>query len=92
MHASVDLLLELGILLIALSVLGTLARRLSLSPVPLYLIAGLAIGEGGILEVPASGDYIETSAQIGLVLLLLTLGLEFSAEDFAELAAPGGRP
>lgn len=55
MHASVGLLLELGILLIALSVLGTLARRLSLSPVPLYLVIGLTIGEGGILGVPASG-------------------------------------
>ncbi len=81
MHASVSLLLELDILL---SALGTLARRLSLSPVPLYLVTGLAIGEGGILGVPASGDYIETSAQIGLVLLLLTLGLEFSADEFAK--------
>jgi CPA2 family monovalent cation:H+ antiporter-2 len=84
MHSSVGLLLELGVLLVVLSVVGTLARRLSLSPVPLYLLAGLAVGEGGLLSVPASAQYIQASAQIGLVLLLLTLGLEFSADEFAE--------
>ncbi|GAA1270137.1 hypothetical protein GCM10009609_36520 [Pseudonocardia aurantiaca] len=67
-----------------LSVLGTIARRLSLTPVPLYLLAGLAIGDGGLSLVPSSGAYIETSAQIGLVLLLLMLGLEFSSDEFAE--------
>jgi CPA2 family monovalent cation:H+ antiporter-2 len=81
---SVALLFELGILLVALSVLGTIARRLSLTPVPLYLLAGLAIGDGGLSLVPSSGAYIETSAQIGLVLLLLMLGLEFSSDESAE--------
>ncbi|WP_433296099.1 cation:proton antiporter [Pseudonocardia sp. CA-142604] len=84
MSPSVALLLELGILLIVLSVLGTIARRLSLTPVPLYLLAGLAIGDGGFSLVPSSGAYIESSAQIGLVLLLLMLGLEFSGDEFAE--------
>jgi CPA2 family monovalent cation:H+ antiporter-2 len=82
--SSIALLLELGVLLIVLSVLGTIARRLSLTPVPLYLLAGLAVGEGGLLPVPASGPYLQASAQIGLVLLLLTLGLEFSGDEFAE--------
>jgi hypothetical protein len=84
MHASIALLLELGILLLLLSVLGTVARRLSLTPIPLYLLAGLVVGEGGLLPVQAAGEYIQTSAKIGLVLLLLTLGLEFSGEEFAE--------
>ncbi|MBW0108594.1 cation:proton antiporter [Pseudonocardia sp. KRD-182] len=84
MSHSMALLLELGVLLIVLSVLGTISRRLSLTPVPLYLLAGLVVGEGGIALVPTSQPYIETSAQIGLVLLLLMLGLEFSADEFAE--------
>lgn len=84
MSSPVALLLELGVLLIVLSVLGTIARRLSLSPVPLYLLAGLAVGEGGLLLVPASGTYIQASAQIGLVLLLFMLGVEFSSDEFAE--------
>jgi CPA2 family monovalent cation:H+ antiporter-2 len=79
----VALLLELGIILAALSVLGTVSRRFTLSPVPLYLLAGLAIGEGGIAPVPAAGEFVEIGAAIGMVLLLLTLGLEFSLPEFA---------
>jgi CPA2 family monovalent cation:H+ antiporter-2 len=84
MHASIALLLELGFMLFLLSVLGTIARRLSLTPIPLYLLAGLVVGDGGLVAVPAAEQYIQASAQIGLVLLLLTLGLEFSGEEFAE--------
>lgn len=83
MHTSVALLLELGIVLTVLSILGTWARRWSLSPVPLYLIAGLFLGEGGVAPVPAAGEFLEIGASIGIVLLLLALGLEFSVTEFA---------
>ncbi|MFD9307805.1 cation:proton antiporter [Streptomyces sp. NPDC060048] len=83
MHTPVALLLELGLILAALSVLGTLARRFGLSPIPLYLVAGLAVGKGGFAPVPAAGEFVETGAAIGVVLLLLTLGLEFSLPEFA---------
>lgn len=83
MHTPVALLLELGVILAALSVLGTLARRFTLSPIPLYLLAGLAVGEGGIAPVPAAGEFVETGAAIGVILLLLVLGLEFSLPEFA---------
>ncbi|MFF9785889.1 cation:proton antiporter [Streptomyces nigrescens] len=82
MQTPVALLLELGVILAALSALGTLARRFTLSPVPLYLLTGLALGEGGIAPVPAAGAFVETGASIGVVLLLLTLGLEFSLTEF----------
>ncbi|WP_440097752.1 cation:proton antiporter [Streptosporangium sp. H16] len=82
MHVSVVLLLELGLILVALSVLGAMARRLTLSPVPLYLLTGLALGEGSILPVPAAGGFLRAGASIGIVLLLLVLGLEFSIGEF----------
>ena len=82
MYISVALLLELGIILAALSVLGALARRVALSPVPLYLLAGLALGEGGIAPVPAAGAFVGIGASIGVVLLLLVLGLEFTVAEF----------
>jgi len=82
-HDSVALLAELGVIFAVLTLLGTLARRFALSPIPLYLLAGLAIGEGGIAPVPAAGEFIATTASIGVVLLLLTLGLEFSMGEFA---------
>ncbi|NBM17291.1 cation:proton antiporter [Streptomyces sp. GC420] len=83
MHTSVALLLELGVILAALSVLGAVARRFALSPVPLYLLAGVALGEGGIAPVPAAGAFVEAGASIGVVLLLLTLGLEFTIREFS---------
>src|SRR6185369_16733431 len=84
MQVSATLLLELGVILTVLTVLGTAARRLALSPIPLYLVTGLALGEGGIAPVPAAGQFVTTGASIGVVLLLLTLGLEFSISEFAS--------
>jgi CPA2 family monovalent cation:H+ antiporter-2 len=81
---TVRLLLELGLVLGALSVLGGLARRVGFSPVPLYLLAGLAAGQGGLVPLPAADPFIEAAASIGVVLLLLTLGLEFSVREFAQ--------
>jgi CPA2 family monovalent cation:H+ antiporter-2 len=83
-HVSAALLLELGVILTALTLLGTAARRFALSPIPLYLLAGLALGDGGIAPVPAAGQFVQTGASIGVVLLLLTLGLEFSMGEFAS--------
>jgi CPA2 family monovalent cation:H+ antiporter-2 len=51
--------------------------------VPLYLLAGLALGDGGVAQVPAAGPFITDAAAIGVVLLLLTLGLEFSIGEFS---------
>lgn len=36
------------------------------------------------MPLPAAGGFVETSASIGVVLLLLTLGLEFSIGEFAS--------
>jgi K+:H+ antiporter subunit KhtU len=78
------LLFQLGALLATLAVLGAAARRFALSPIPVYLLAGLSLGKGGLLSVAAAGDFITTGAPMGIVLLLLTLGLEFSATEFAS--------
>lgn len=84
MHTPLALLLELGVILVLLSGLGALARRAGLPPIPLYLLAGLALGEGGVAPVAAAGEFVHTGAAIGVVLLLLTLGLEFTTTEFAH--------
>jgi CPA2 family monovalent cation:H+ antiporter-2 len=43
----------------------------------------LFLGTGGVAPVPAAAEFVETGASIGVVLLLLTLGLEFSIGEFA---------
>lgn len=84
MEISSALLLQLGALLTMLALLGAVARRFGLSPIPVYLMAGLSLGKGGLLPVAAADDFVITAAPIGVVLLLLTLGLEFSATEFAS--------
>lgn len=84
MQVSVPLLFQLGAILTALALLGAIARRYALSPIPVYLLAGLALGNGGVASVAAASEFITTGAPIGVVLLLLTLGLEFSAAEFAS--------
>ncbi|HWF69881.1 MAG TPA: cation:proton antiporter, partial [Mycobacterium sp.] len=84
MQISAPLLFQLGAVLTALALLGTVARRFALSPIPVYLLAGLALGNGGVAPVTTAGHFITTGAPIGVVLLLLTLGLEFSATEFAS--------
>ncbi|MET1036500.1 MAG: cation:proton antiporter, partial [Arthrobacter sp.] len=41
------ILIELGAIFIGLGLLGRLAARIGMSPVPLYLLGGLAFGAGG---------------------------------------------
>jgi CPA2 family monovalent cation:H+ antiporter-2 len=74
-------LIELGALLFGVSLLARLAGRLGMSPIPLILLGGLAFGEGGLLPVTQGGEFIETGAEIGVILLLLMLGLEYGADE-----------
>jgi CPA2 family monovalent cation:H+ antiporter-2 len=75
------ILLELGGVLLGLAVLGRLAARINLPSIPLYLIAGLIAGEGGFIPLDASEQFIEVGAELGVVLLLVLLGLEYSPQD-----------
>ena len=82
MHTGGDLLvIELGALVLALAVVARLARRIGLPALPLYLLAGLVLGEGSLFEIDASEDFIEVGAEIGVILMLLMLGLEFSTHE-----------
>lgn len=57
MHSAV-LLIEFGSIILGLGLLGRFAARFRLSPIPLYLLAGLAFGEGGLLPwAPARSSF-----------------------------------
>jgi monovalent cation:H+ antiporter-2, CPA2 family len=86
-------LLELGAVLLGLAVLARVAARFDLPTVPLYLLAGLAFGEGGIVPLVTTRGFIETGAELGLILVLFVLGLEHSARDLlttARSSVPAG--
>lgn len=75
---------ELGAIALGLSVLARLAGRLGMTAVPLYLLAGLAFGDGGIARIRVSEDFVNLTAEIGVLLLLFTLGLEYSDTELRE--------
>ncbi len=85
MHTAGDLfVIELGAVVLVLAIVARLARRIGLPALPLYLLVGFALGEGGLVELPASEEFIEVGAEIGVILMLLMLGLEFSAQELID--------
>lgn len=83
------LFIELGLILTGLAVLARLARRSGMSAVPLYLLAGLAFGQGGLAPLKVSEQFTRTGAEIGVLLLLFMLGLEYTGEELRRSLRSG---
>jgi CPA2 family monovalent cation:H+ antiporter-2 len=76
-----ELLVELGAILLGLAILSRFAARMGMPTIPLYLTAGLAFGKGGIVPLVTAEEFVQVGAEIGLILLLLMLGLEYTAAE-----------
>ena len=85
-------LIEIGAVALVLSVLARVAGRLGITAIPFYLVAGLAVGEGGVAPLDVSSDFISLTAEIGVLLLLLTLGLEYTADELRHGLRTGVGP
>ena len=72
---------ELGAVVVGLAMLARLSIRVGFSPIPFYLLTGLAFGEGGLLPLRLAEEFVEIGAEIGVLLLLFMLGLEYTAEE-----------
>lgn len=81
MHDTTIALIQLGAVFFGLGLLGRLAWRFGISPIPLYLVGGLAFGEGGLVPLHGISEFTHLASEIGVVLLLLLLGLEYSASE-----------
>lgn len=77
-------LLDILLLLGMATLLGFLAERLKQSAVVGYLIAGTLVGPGALGWV-ASQEHIFNIAELGVALLLFTIGLEFSPRRLWQL-------
>ena len=77
-------LIELGLIVVSLAILARIASRWGFSAIPLYLLAGLAFGKGGLAPLNLSAGFTHIGAEIGVLLLLFMLGLEYTG---AELVA-----
>ncbi|WCO68834.1 cation:proton antiporter [Iamia majanohamensis] len=83
---------EIGVVLLVLAVLARLADRWRITAIPLFLLAGLAVGDGGLAPLDVSEDFISLAGEIGVLLLLLTLGLEYTPAELRSGLRRGAVP
>ncbi len=74
-------LIELGAVVFCLGLLARLAGKIGMSPIPLYLVGGLAFGAGGLVKLDGMHEFAHLSGEMGVILLLLMLGLEYTASE-----------
>lgn len=74
-------LMELGVIMLTLAVLGRFAIRIGIPTIPLFLVAGLFFGNGGIIPVDQARPFIEIGASLGVIFLLFMLGLEYTPQE-----------
>jgi CPA2 family monovalent cation:H+ antiporter-2 len=75
---------EIGGLFVLLGIVARVAFSLRVASAPLFLLVGLGLGVGGVVQFDASEPFIAVSAEVGALLLLLFLGLEYSAETIVR--------
>lgn len=80
-------LLEVGAVLLVLALLARAAARTGFSPIPLYLLTGLAIGF--VAPPDIDPDVIAIESQIAVILLLFMLGVEYTADDVVRSLQSG---
>ncbi|REK07155.1 MAG: sodium:proton exchanger [Planctomycetota bacterium] len=83
------LLGDIVVLLAASLLVGGIFSRFGQSPLVGYLLAGMLLGGPGSIRAVGSEHEIEAIAELGVALLLFSLGLEFSLDRLRKL---GGRP
>lgn len=87
--AVAPVLIELGLVVLVLAVLARAADRVGISPIPLYLVAGLVAGDGGLAILQLGESAVSIGSEVGVVLLLLTLGLEYSGDELGASLRSG---
>jgi monovalent cation:H+ antiporter-2, CPA2 family len=82
-------LTELGAVAVGLAVLARVGLRTGVSPIPFYLLAGVVLSAAGPIHL--SEQLVEVGSEIGVVLLLVMLGLEYTGEELASNLRTGLR-
>jgi CPA2 family monovalent cation:H+ antiporter-2 len=79
-----EIILDILIMLAAALVLGTLAEWARQSAILGYLVAGTLVGPN-VFGLVKQGAHVEAIAELGVALLLFTIGLEFSFRRLRRL-------
>ncbi len=75
---------DLVILFAAAVLVAMLSYRFNIPPIVGYLIAGVLIGPNALALI-AEPELVEVLAEIGVILLLFSIGVEFSLEKISRL-------
>ena len=77
-------LAEVAGLVVGAAVVAYLAFRAGLVPIVGFLLAGILIGPNQ-LGIIADRDLVDAAAEVGVILLLFTIGLEFSLDRLLRI-------
>lgn len=77
-------LVEFGLIVAGLFATGWGSKKLGLSPIIGYILLGIAFGPYGIVTIYETTTTTALLGELGLVLLLFFMGLEFSIGRFRE--------
>jgi CPA2 family monovalent cation:H+ antiporter-2 len=76
---------EVALLLVSSALIAFISSRVGLVPIVSFLLAGVLIGPQA-LGLVQNAEIINAAAEIGVVLLLFTIGIEFSLDRLARIA------
>lgn len=89
MHGTPPLLTDLAIVLGSAAVVSALFHRFRFPPILGYVIAGLLVGPHVPVPLVANQENVQTISDLGVILLMFTVGLEFNARKLLR-AGPRG--
>ena len=90
MHGAHDFLQALAMVLCVAAVTSILFQRLRQPVVLGYIIAGLIIGPHVPIPLVANPEIVQTLSELGVILLMFSLGLEFSLRKLLQVGSTAG--
>lgn len=90
MHQAPEFLKALTIVLCVAAVTTVVFQRLRQPVVLGYMMAGLIVGPHLPIPLVADPDIIQTLSELGVILLMFSLGLEFSLQKLARVGPTAG--
>lgn len=90
MHEATDFLRNLALVLCVAAATTVVFQRLRQPVIFGYLLAGLIIGPHVPIPIVVDPDVVQTLSELGVILVMFSLGLEFSVRKIMEVAPTGG--
>ncbi len=90
MHGAHDFLQALAVVLCVAAVTTVVFQRLRQPVVLGYILAGLIIGPHVPIPLVANTAVVQTLSEVGVILLMFSLGLEFSLRKLIQLGPTAG--